>query len=140
MNVDCIRSGDIYLSGEEELKIGDKVLTKEMEDGELFIRKTNIDGIFTYGYMQTGGDPIYGHGPGYVWASRASVMNANFDVALIEACYRSEGSYTYRSCSIDLAHLEKLLEDTEYEIDWTPHIADNGDVKYELKLKSKEVN
>ena len=140
MKVDCIRSGDIYLSGEEELKIGQKVLTKEIKDGELFICKTSIDGIFTYGYMQTEGDQIYGHGPGYIWASRASVMNANFDVALVEAFYRSEGSYSYQSCSIDLAHLEELLEDTEYEIDWTPYIFDNGDVKYKLKLKSKEVN
>lgn len=138
MKVDCIRSGYIYLSGEEELKIGGKVLTKEMEDGELFIRKTNIEGIFTYGYMQNEADPVHGHGPGYVWSSRASVMNANFDVALIEACYKLEGSYCYQSCSIDLAHLEKLLEDTEYEIDWTPHVSDNGDVNY--KLKSKEVN
>lgn len=138
MKVDCIRSGYIYLSGEEELNIGDKVLTKDVTDGELFIRKTNIEGIFTYGYMQKEADPIYGHGPGYVWASRASVMNANFDVALIEACYKLEGSYCYQACSIDLAHLEKLLEDTEYEIDWTPHVSDSGDVSY--KLKSKEVN
>lgn len=140
MKVDCIRSGYIYLSGEEKLNIGHKVLTKEMEDGELFICKTSIDGIFTYGYMQTEADPVYGHGPGYVWASRASVMNANFDVALMEACYKFEGSYSYRSCSIDLAHLEELLKDTEYEIDWTPHTSDNGDVHYKLKLKSKEVN
>ncbi len=137
MRIDGIRHGTVYIIGEEDLKSNKRCLTKEDSEGILFIANTNIEGIFFYGYEQKKSD-YFGHGPGYIWSSRASVMNANFDVALIEACYKKEGS-SYCCCSIDLARLEPLLKDTEYEIDWTPYPSEDGtDVHY--KLKKKEVN
>lgn len=139
MRIDGIRQNTVYIIGDEALKCNERCLTKEDPDGILFITNTNVDGIFCYGYEQKKRD-YFGHGPGYVWASRASVMNANFDVALVEACYKKEGSYSYTTCAIDLARLELLLKDTEYEIDWTPHPSQDGtDVYYKLK-KIKEVN
>lgn len=138
MKIDAIRHGSIYIIGEDELTCKERCLTKTLSDGILFVTNTNIDGIFRYGLEQTKED-YFGHGPGYIWHSRASVMNANFDVALIDAYYKEEGSYSYTTCAIDLARLESLLEDTEYEIDWTPYPSEDGtDVHY--RLKKKEVN
>lgn len=119
-----------YIVGEEDLKSEEIVLEKEVEDGTYFVRKTNIDGIFTYGFRQNKEDYI-GNPAGYVWSSRAGVMNKAFDVALVEVCYKKEGSPSYTSCSMDLAHLEQLLEGTEYMIDWTSH-EDATDVVYKI--------
>ena len=41
-----------YIVGEEDLKTEEIVLEKEVEDGTYFVKKTNIDGIFTYGFRQ----------------------------------------------------------------------------------------
>lgn len=138
MRIDGIKQDIVYIIGEEDLKCNDRCLVKEDEEGILFITNTNIDGIFCYGYEQKKED-FLGHGPGYVWSSRASVMNAAFDVALIEACYKKENCPSYRCCSIDLATLESLLKETDYEIDWTPYPSNDGvDIHY--RLKKKEVN
>lgn len=123
-----------YIVGEEALKTGEVVLEKEVEDGTYFVRKTNIEGIFKYGFRQSKED-IFGNPAGYVWSSRAGVMNKEFDVALVEVCYKKEGSPSYTSCSMDLAHLEPLLEGTEYMIDWTPHENDT-DVVYRIVKRS----
>ena len=136
MRIDAIRQGTVYIIGDEKLKCNARCLTHEDNEGILFVTNTNIEGIFRYGYEQTKEDRVWGHAPGYIWASRASCMNAVFDVALIECCYKEEGSPSYTTCAIDLAHLEPLLEGTEYEIDWTPHPSSDGtDVHYKLKKK-----
>ena len=138
MYIDAIRQDAVYIIGEEDLRCKDMCLTKEDGEGILFVTSTNVEGIFTYGYKLKKED-YFGHGPGYVWSSRASVMNANFDIALYHAYYKKAGSVSYTCCSIDLAHLEPLLEGTQYEIDWTPHVSEKGtDIDY--KLVKREVN
>lgn len=119
-----------YIIGEEDLKTGEVVLEKEVEDGTYFVRKTNIEGIFKYGFRQNKEDYM-GNPAGYVWSSRAGVMNKEFDVALVEVCYKKEGSPSYTSCSMDLAHLEPLLEGTDYKIDWASRENDT-DVVYKI--------
>ena len=123
-----------YIIGEEDLKTEEVVLEKEVEDGAYFVRKTNIEGIFKYGFRQKESD-IFGNSAGYVWSSRAGVMNKEFDVALVEVCYKKEGSPSYTSCSMDLAHLEPLLEGTGYEIVWEP-VVDDNDVVYRIVKRS----
>lgn len=120
-----------YIIGEEDLKTEEVVLEKEANDGTYFVRKTNIEGIFKYGFRQNKED-FMGNPAGYVWSSRAGVMNKEFDVALVEVCYKKEGSSSYTSCSMDLAHLEPLLEGTSYEIVWEP-VIDDTDVVYRIK-------
>lgn len=119
-----------YIVGDEDLKTEEIVLEKEVEDGTYFVRKTNIDGIFTYGFKQNTAD-CFGNPAGYVWSSRAGVMNKEFDIALVEIVYSQNNSHCPKACSMDLAHLEPLLEGTEYMIDWTPR-EDDTDVVYRI--------
>jgi hypothetical protein len=135
LKVDSVSHGDIYIVGDVELTNGDVVLSKDVETETLFVRKTNIEGIFTYGARNNVEDRVWGKPAGYIWSSRASVMNKAFDVALIDVYYKEEGSYSYRCAAIDLAHLEPLLADTEYEINWEPKF-EKEDVIYKLKKKS----
>ena len=123
-----------YIVGEEDLKTGEVVLEKEVKDGTYFVKKTNIDGIFTYGFRQNKEDYM-GNPAGYVWSSRAGVMNKEFDVALIEVVYSKNNSHCPMACSMDLAHLEPLLEGTDYKIDWAPR-EDNTDVVYRIVKRS----
>lgn len=123
-----------YIVGEEDLKTGEVVLEKEVKDGTYFVKKTNIDGIFTYGFRQNKEDYM-GNPAGYVWSSRAGVMNKEFDVALIEVVYKKENSCCPMSCSMDLAHLEQLLSGTEYAIDKSPR-EDGADVVYKIVKRS----
>lgn len=128
------RNNTPYIVGEEDLKTGEVVLEKEVEDGTYFVRKTNIDGIFTYGFKQNKED-YFGNPAGYVWSSRASVMNKQFNLALIEVVYKKENSYCPISCSMDVAYLEQLLSDTEYTIDKSPRESDT-DVTYRIVKRS----
>lgn len=100
-------------------------------EGIAFIRLANVEGFATYGIEQTKQEE-WGHGPGYIWASRATVMNKVFDVALVDILYKTENSSTYSSCAIDIEHLAKLLKDTEYYVKTEPRITDE-DIYYDVK-------
>ena len=136
LKIDGIRDNNcqaVYIIGDEPLIPEEDVLSTTSGYDRLFVKRTNIEGIFTYGCEQLR-DVYLGHYKGYIWASRASVMNKMFDIALFECNYKTKGEVSYRTCAIDLAHLEQLLEDTDYEINWEP-IEDGEDVDYELKKK-----
>lgn len=132
LKLEAVRDSRIYLVGDTKLETLDKVMFKIYEDSELFVRKTNIDGIFKYGSIQLS-DYCMGHKKGYIWSSRVSVMNKAFDIKLAEACYKKEGIPSYVTCAIDLDHLEPLLKGSEYEIDWEPHPYGDVDIHYNLK-------
>ena len=133
LKIEAIRpNGNIYIIGQTDLK-SEGILhqTPSNNDASLvFIERTNVPGIFKYGVKQLFDDGE--HGPGYIWHSRASVMNQYFGCALIDIYYKKEGSLSYQTCSIDLAHLEPLLEGTEYIIDWMPYEVTDTDVKYRV--------
>ena len=116
LKIDAIRDNTVYIIGDEKLITKDEYLSSIIEDGDcrLFVRKTNIEGIFLYGSEQLC-EYWMGHEKGYVWSSRASVMNKVFDLALAEAYYKSEGSYSYQCCAIDLVRHEDLLNEAGYE-------------------------
>lgn len=139
LKFDGIHHGEIFLTGDENYSRGEVIHSKIVDGEEVFVRATSIEGIFTYGCKNLKPD-IYGHGVGYVWSSRAAVMNKEFDLKLIECCYVKENSHEYRSCSIDLDHLYSLLEGTEYEIDWKPYREDDSDRAYRIvKKQSNDV-
>ena len=123
------KSGTIYLIGDVDLRSEGEVLSAVDREGRFFVNKTNVEGIFTYGIQNTKPD-CFGHDVGYTWSSRSSVMNKVFDVALIDVLYDTSG-YCFRTCAIDLAHLEPLLEDTEWKIDWEPRV-DHTDITYRI--------
>lgn len=124
----------IYIIGKEPLVAGEDVHSRVSGDSRLFVKKTNIEGIFTYGAEQQC-DSCFGGRKGHIWSSRASVMNHKFGCALVECNYKVEGDVLYTTCAIDLAHLEHLLEETDYTIDWNPHV-ENIDTHYKLIKKS----
>ncbi len=137
LRVNFIKDNCIYLTGDKHLRSNTKCLSKTQGDCTLFIKNTNVEGLFFYGAEQNV-DCRGGHEKGYIWTSRASVMNKAFDIALIEAAYKEEDNPTicWTSCAIDLAHLEGLLQDTEYSIDWTPYVEGEADISYYVKKKS----
>lgn len=119
-----------YIIGEEKLEVKERVMEHATSEGTYFIRRTNIEGIFTYGFEQNKPD-FMGHSAGYVWSSRCGVMNKVFDTALIEINYKKEGAPSYQSCAINLADLENILTNTEWKVDWTPRETDT-DVSYHV--------
>lgn len=137
VKIDCIRDNAVYLVGDVKLEAGDEYLSKEVRDSRLFVRKTNIEGIFKYGAEQTC-DEYMGHGKGYIWSSRASVMNKEFDTALIEAYYKNEGAFSYQCCAIDPVRFEQLLNEAGYEVNWKPIRDDDTDRHYSLRKKKEE--
>ena len=136
VKIDAIRHGTIYLSGDEPLQILDTILELERPGsaGKLFVKKTNIEGLFIYGLEQTRAE-YFGHRPGYIWSSRASVMNAAFDLTLYEAAYRNDATRTYVTCAVDLVRLEdQLLSEVGYAVDFTPKVSDDKiDVHFTIK-------
>ena len=54
-------------------------------------------------------------------------MNANFDVMLMEAYYKEEGSNTYTTCAIDMVRHEELFNREPRKTDF--------DVYYDLKKR-----
>lgn len=113
----------------------ERAIEKRLDNNEgiAFIKLANLEGFATYGVEQTR-EYEWGHGPGYIWSSRATVMNRVFDVALVDALYKTENSSTYRCCAIDLVHLMELLEGTEYEVSSEPRATDE-DVHYDVKKR-----
>ena len=51
LKIDAIRDNTVYIVGDEKLITKDEYLSSITEDGDcrLFVRKTNIEGIFLYG-------------------------------------------------------------------------------------------
>lgn len=129
-------NGSLAFIGTQPLEFNkERAIEKRLDNNEgiAFIRLSNIDGFATYGIEQTK-EYDFGHGPGYIWASRATVMNKVFDVALVDILYKTENSSTYSCCAIDVAHLLELLEDTEYQVITEPRVS-GEDIYYEVKRR-----
>lgn len=71
----------------------------------LFIRSTNIDDIYKFGCQQL--IKTLDHGVGYIWPSRSSIINGQFDTEIADV-YINDANHLY-GMSIDL--LKSLLED-----------------------------
>lgn len=143
LKIDAIRGNNIYLIGDEKLDLEEECLSLVKGDNRLFVRKTSIEGLYQYGSEQLREDYM-GHKKGYIWASRASVMNKVFDLALTEAYYKSEGSYSYQCCAIDLVTYEDLLNEAGYEFIREPVKDTEWDRAFAIRklsecLTSKEV-
>ena len=135
MRIESINANRIYVVGEDDVKLLDRILEQEDKEGTTFVRATNIEGIYDYGYQQKKADYM-GNPTGYIWSSRAGVMNKVFNTKLIEVAYAEDLPFnSFSSYAIDLNILEPLLEETNYMIDWTPTITDT-DVVYRLVKKA----
>ena len=77
--------GNVYATNQHERiqAVGERQF-KITEDRKykLFYQPTNIEGVYYYGCIQLKDD--YDHKAGYVWSSRASVINKAFNLDLID--------------------------------------------------------
>ena len=126
LKLDMVRNScgfcDVYIIGDEPITYGDIVLKKVVDgDSELFVRATNIPGIFKYGSKLLK-DDYFGNKAGYIWSSRVGVLNKEFDIAVMECYYKTPNKNSYESCAIDLAHLEEVLKGTNYKINYIPKL------------------
>ena len=119
--------GVIYITGDDDINYYEEICSTIIDDERLFVKKTNIDGIYTYGCEQL--VDSWDHKKGYVWSSRPSVMNKVFDTKLIYAYYKAKDSVSYCCCAIDIEHLKELLEGTDYEVRETP-IVEKSDITF----------
>ena len=138
MKIDHIHNDSIYLSGDEPLKSIDRIFEQECGCGVAFLNRTNIEGLYTHGLEQKV-EQHWGHGPGYVWASRASVMNAQFGVALYEAYYKGPGSNCYQTCAIDLVRFEDALNKFGYKVNFEPKVSEDGcDIHFSIYKEAQQ--
>ena len=136
MKFNEMMNGNICIEGPEYLVSSGIAMSTIREGQEYFIRKTNIEGIYTYGIKSLTPDPVWDKPAGYIWASRASVMNRIFDTCLRECYYRKEGTQTYTCGAIDLVRYEQFLKENGYEVDfngYNPYPSTNEDLAYEIK-------
>lgn len=84
---------------------GDIVESILVEHGteEMFYKKTNIEGIYTFGCKQL--TDSWDHKAGYIWSSRASCINAVLATNFVGCIYNN----TY--CAIDADVAKPLVEE-----------------------------
>ena len=139
MKFNGMMDGKICIEGDVNLVSTDYAMTQISSDreSEYFIRKTNIEGIYTYGIKSLVEDRIWDKPVGYIWASRASVMNKVFDTCLIECYYRKENTQTYTCCSIDLVRYEDFLKSNGYKVNFVPYENTDSDVSFKVEKMEK---
>ena len=129
-------NGKICIEGAEALVSSEMAMSRISCEGdeEYFIKKTNIEGIFTYGIKTLKPDTVWDKPAGYIWASRPSVMNKIFDTCLYECYYRKEGTQTYTCCAIDLVRYEQFLKENGYEVDFNGYspYSDDEDLAFKV--------
>ena len=118
----------IILESDEEIKsTNNKVLTKLVDDGLLYVRETTHPEIFSYGLVQLE-DGIY-HKAGYVWSSRVGVLNIMFDEEFVEVNIGHCAGYCMRKSDV-----EKLLPEN---IELTKKIMFEDDEVYFYPIEKK---
>ena len=98
-------------------------MEKDTPDYLYYVRKTNIEGMCTYGAVQK--NESYNGYVGYIWSSRPGVINKLFNTKLVYVYYNNT------CCAIDIEHLKLLLVGTGYEVSEIPTY-DNDDIVYKI--------
>lgn len=90
-------------------------LRKQVSDkGDVAFLNKFKDGSYSFGIIQ-GDYKSMGHSGGYIWSSRASVMNQIFGTHIVEAAVRLPGNTCYISRAFDIDDIEAALpEDWRY--------------------------
>ena len=118
MKFEAIKDNKLYFTSNNKLESKNIVHVKYIGDGELFVKDTNIEDVFTYGFKTLSPD-VWGHPAGYVWTSRASVMNRTFNLSLIDVYCKFEDNYHYTTCAITLDKLNELLNEANQNVNIT---------------------
>ena len=118
-------------TSDEKVTVSDVCLSTiiEEEQEEAFVKKTSIEGVYSYGLKQLK-DGIE-HKAGYVWASRCGVMNMLFGTKLLEV------SINGRCYGMDIDVFKALLEEQtgdKYEVQqyYQPYDKKHEEPNYQL--------
>lgn len=76
---------------------------KELHDGILFYTKYS-NGIYQYGLRST--RPYMDHEAGYIWSSRASVINQEFGTNLIDVSLKTPDEHWYWCGAVEVEQIE----------------------------------
>ena len=137
MTATITNSGKIIVTGKKEHERGDIVHSVVIGKEEFYLRATDDSNFFTYGCKQLAYDPVWGHPAGYIWSSRASVMNKLFGTKLIDITYWIEGTYKCYGCiAVTVDFLNELLKNTEYVVDIENPSVSDEDIVYNVVKKS----
>lgn len=124
------------LRSDEEIKVTEKIHSKIVDNGtsELFCESTNVPGVYNFGCKQL--NDRYDHKAGYVWSSRASCINREFDTQLCDNT-SVNGSWIW---NLDINVLKTLVEEftgKEYRIEkfYSSYDEDHREPKYKLVVK-----
>ena len=139
MKVTLVDNWRIYIEGDVipgtyryvPIVPGDIVESKIVEDGteEMFYKKTNIEGIYTFGCKQL--TDSWDHKAGYIWSSRSSCVNETFGTNFIDCSFNS----TY--CAID-ADIALPLVEAYYGCPCTIKVTKKGDEDLEYRVVKTE--
>lgn len=126
--------GLVYLEYHgDKIVAKDYVGTKSNDKEFLFVKDTNVKGLYTYGLEQL--EDTYDHKAGYVWSSRDGVINEAFDMALMKVVIDNSAQY-----SMDAYYLKPLVE--EYfgkKLTVREYVEHNSDGTKETIFKFQEV-
>ena len=112
-----IKREEILLAGDQPLIELELIESANSADnsGKLFLKKTNISGIFTFGCEQLVPEWL-GKKRGYIWPSRPSAINFSLNRKLIAARYKQFNKTDYQLCAIDYDTLDSFLDKAKYRI------------------------
>lgn len=115
MKFELLKDKKIYLTCDENIESKNIIHVKYIDNGELFVKNTNIEDVFTYGFKTLAPDH-WGHPAGYIWTSRASVMNKIFNLSLVDVYCKFKDNYHYTTCAITIDKLNQLLAEANQKV------------------------
>jgi hypothetical protein len=107
----------------QDVVIGDIVNYKVIGSRKLFVKSTNIAGLYDYGCEQLE-DGIY-HKKGYIWSSRAGVINKYLNMSIVDVVYNG------RLLGMDKSVLEPLINTIGYGVSNNPMVSED-DIYYSI--------
>lgn len=115
----------IQIKGDIDIRPITRIMERDTDNKHtLFIRNTNIDGFYDFGLQAHEAD-YWGNPAGYVWSSRAGVVNKVFGVKLVDVYYNS------MCIAISVDKLTELLDLDRYYI--KEYIDKRGEITYSVK-------
>lgn len=98
----------LYLEHECSKVIVERKEKQISNDGDIAFVNKFEDGSYTFGIIQ-GDYRADGHSKGYIWSSRASVINSIFNLNIMEVAVKLPEYEEYFSRAFDIDALEKVL-------------------------------
>lgn len=115
----------IGLTGEDSHLLEFPQGEERIEDTYKFFYKENQDGFVSYGAIQK--KDTYEHEAGYVWSSRASLINVIFDKRCVEISLTDSSNRLY-SANMTVERVLSYLENMPYYLQEVQDVSKSGEV------------